>query len=280
MGTSLTVQSHVVADVQIQAAQLRNLLGSYELSFLVSGSVTNSNDGAVHWLIVHGASVAVRSKGGHNHLPSASLTQPTIVRQGQHNTQFQLHVLLHPHQLETLEAMRNGGDLDFELQLSSRGGDSKQGPSDWPEQASLTVHVPESAWLKQLENAKAQRTLLLELAMPFIEPSAMQKYEFEHIQRAQMHLYHGLFGECIAECRKALEELEKELPSMSWEALTSRAGRENMSKYERHRAVVALVHHYTQPSAHSASRGGTSNYSRAEAALVLALTVSCVSFSS
>ncbi len=265
----LTVNSQGVADMQVQTVQLRSLLGSYELSFLFSGTTyPMQQDEVSRWLVVHGARVVLKAKGGPSDLPLALPDQPAIIRQGQYAnpTSFELRIPLQPHQLEALETARDGGDLHFEMRLSARGGDSQRGANDWPEQASLTAHVPESNWVAQLASAKALRILLLEISMPFSNGAG--RSADKHLTRAQKHFIEGNYRECVSECRQFAEEVGQGRTS---DALTKlKQDRMGMTKYERQVAILATLQNYAHLAAHSGSAGGV-NFNRDDAKLALSL---------
>lgn len=217
---------------------------------------------------MHGAHVVLKAKAGQSDLPVAFLDQPAIIRQGQYSnpTSLQLRVLLQPHQLEVLEVMRNGGDLHFELRLSARGGDSQRGANDWPEQPSLTVHVPESNWVAQLDSAKAFRILLLEIPMPFSDKP--RRAADKHLTRAQKHFIEGNYRECVSECRQFAEEAGKGRAS---DALTKlKQDRTAMTKDERQTAILWALQNYSHLAAHSGSAGGV-DFNRVDAKLALSL---------
>lgn len=268
MGTNITVNSQGIADVKIDAVQLRQVLQSYELMFLISGTLFAQQEGVSRWLVVHGAYVALQTNAGLVDLPLAHVDQPVIIRQTQYpgTCSLQLRVNLHPHQLAALEAVRNGGNLDFQLRLAARGGDSQRGANDWPEQPTLAVHVPESSWVAQLESAKALRVLLLEIPMPI--SGAPGRAADKHLIRAQQHYIDGNYRECVSECRQFAEELGG---SRLAAALTKlKNDRMNMSKDERQTAILASLQNYAHLAAHSSSEGGV-DYNRADAAFALSV---------
>lgn len=277
---SIVSQSQSIAEEKLQAVQLRQVVGAYELAFLYGGTIYGQQTPSAHWLTIHGARITVRSKLGQRHLGTAILSAPVTIEQQAHSRHLGLEVVLplHPSQLMALEDHRNASDLDFEIMLigfSGSGGYSH----DYKQEQTIRARITESAWVEQLKSANALNILLLEIPMPMTGASPNQKAVFDHLRQAQILLCDGHYTECVGECRKAFEELSHGKASI-WPALTDRTSREAMGKDERTRAILSTMHHYTQVAAHSASRGGIADYTRTDAKFMLSLVAAYVAYES
>jgi hypothetical protein len=272
---AISSNGYKFADEKSITVSLREMVGGYELVFAVTGT-TDPQKETAHWLVVHSGRVSVRSNLGQRELGTALPGMPTTIRQYSNPGYFSLELKLpvQPSQLAALEDHRNGGNLDFDITIAGIGG--AKHPSDAPEYPILRMQVAQSAWIAQLASANAKNILLLEVAMPIAGAAPKRKAIFGHIQHAQKLFVDGLYSECVGECRKAIEEMEEGTASTLWASLASRQDREAMEKTDRLRAIFGTVHLYTHLAAHSASRGGISNYTRADAKLLLVLVATFV----
>ena len=257
-------------------AFLRQMLGGYELVFSVRGTILPQQE-ARAWLLIHSARIAAQTRLGKKSLGIARPTFPIRISQSGYagNFQFELPLLLSASQLSALEDHRDGGDIDFALTLIGRGG-AGQRSADNPEHQELYVKMPQSGWVQQLNASGAKHTLLLEVPIPIGDASPQRKNAFEYLRRAQQLFVNGLYGECVAECRKAAEELQHGQGAVPWAQLPKLEDRKKLGKQERLRVLLGAMHLYSHLAAHSASQGGTSDYSRADAKLVLSAVAAFV----
>jgi hypothetical protein len=272
----LTVNSKIIADANVQRVQVRQLVGSFELSFSIEVSVHSMRDLA-RWILLHSARVTARStKGAQMEVGRLAPDKPVLVQQLTNTTQLsaQFSIALLPQQLAALEDQRDGGDLDFEIAMSGTGGDDKTGQV--PTNATLWHRAPRSQWVAQLNGAGAANILLLEVPMPLIEPAASARAIDQHLRQAHKHFLDGSYRECVSECRQVTEELGRVSSGDPYKQLGNRTDREAMTKEEREDAVVAVIQTYAHLSAHSPSRGGVMDFTRSDAKLILSLTAALV----
>ena len=118
--------------------------------------------------------------------------------------------------------------------------------------------------------------LLLEVALPLPGRSKKWAAVEKDLLRAEEEFRNGNYHSCVSSCRTVIQELgHKRFSNKSWaEPLLTRLSseRKEMSKNEREGAIWGAVRHYTHQAHHSDSEGGISEYSRAEAQLILTLT--------
>jgi hypothetical protein len=84
----LTVNSRIIADANVQRVQVRQLVGSFELSFSIEVSVHSVRD-FVRWILLHSARVTARSaKGAQVEVGRLTPDKPLLVRQQTNTTQL------------------------------------------------------------------------------------------------------------------------------------------------------------------------------------------------
>src|SRR5665213_604067 len=269
----ISLNNQGIADEEVLIVQLRPIAGAYELVLMTTITVQKPFD-KVRWLTLFGARVTALFLGGAKlDLGLASLEQPVILRQhegpGIVRQQCQFVVPLQPNQLGNIEDSRAGGDINFELMLVATGGDQQLGAYEQPAPQSLRAKAAESDWVAQLNSAKAFNILLIEVPMPFVNPSKASKAIDSHLRNAQSYFVNADYRQCIAECRQTMEEIGN---TEYGAAKTLIEGDKNgMTKEEREQVLAAMLHHYTQLSAHSVGRGGYLGYTRSDAKLALTL---------
>ena len=269
----LTVNSRVIAAVEIRPIQLGRLLGAFELIIPFSGPVHATSDGTQRSLSIAGARIAMRTKNGHIvQLGRAVPDNGTLVcRNGSvGRPDFTLKLALQPYQLEALESERDGGDLQLTVVLQARAASSDQPGSHWEQYLGETpVTVPRSLWIEQLNQSKAARLLLLEVRLP---EGDIRHPADRHLLRAQELFAAGDWRGSVSECRQFAQELGggKLVPAMDM----LRTDRRGMTKENREDLLIAALQHYCHLAAHSESQRGQLEYCRADAKLALSLTVS------
>jgi hypothetical protein len=276
----LTVNSKIVATLQAQTVRLLPLLGAFELAFYLFGTVHGKSDDMYRWLTISGARITLRSKNGSLiELGLATSDKPVVVRQSDYSAGigFELRIVLQHYQVELLEAARDGGDLSFNLKFYARASTSKSENYDWEENVTeMPVHVPESAWIAQLNSSKASRILLFEVRLPLAEGTGMRHPADKHLSRAHELLTKGSWRECVSECRQFAEELGGDRLAPALDKLS--AGRKLMDKNEREAIVIAALQHYGHAATHSESKHGELDYSREDAKLALSLAASLAAY--
>ncbi len=259
--------------------QLREILAGHELLVLMRGKIQEESE-APRWAMVYGARINVQSTRGLKYLGFANLHTPYLVRQmpnaKNHYYQMEFRLPLLPQQLNALEDHRDGGNLDFEVIVActTGRGDATFEALEWP---TWRIPAPQSYWIEQLNSAKARRAVLFEVSMPYFDAPPHKLAMTQHLERAERNLMAGLYTECVAECRKGIEALRKVGQKFDWASLQNREIRESLSKDTRLEALKAVSYLYASPAGHTASEGGVSDYSRADAKLAIAVTATLLS---
>lgn len=275
---NLTVNQYTVATATIQGVSLSQVCGAYELCFVIAASVIGPTEGtSARWYVMHSARAQAAAHGRMVVLGLAIPDAPPLLLQ--HKNPYPAHIelkmLLQASQLSALEDLRNGGDIDFQFSVSGTGGVVGRARNVELYHETLHYKSPQSEWIKQLNAAKALNVLLFEIPMPFIDPSLPSKAISQHIKRAIKHFAEGNFGDCVAECRKATEQLPVRSRADMDKSLKQNWN--DMSKDDREAALAFMVKHYTQLPHHSASQGGTDDYTRSDAKLALTLVAAFAS---
>lgn len=276
----LTVNSKIIASVQLHVLQLAPMLGSFELVFQFAEFIHGKSDEVYRWLTISGGRVTLRTQGGnHIELGMARPDGQLVIRQADNsrNDQFSLKLALQPYQIEMLEALRAGSDLNFKIRFLLRGNTSKSDGGDWEELGdnSIDVTVPQSAWAQQMTLAKADHILLFEVRLPAGDTVTAHPAA-RHLLRAREHLTGGNWRECVSECRQFAEELGGSRLSPALQQLSS--DRRAMTKDERSTVLVAALHHYAHLAVHSESQHGDLDFDRADARLALSIAASLASY--
>jgi|CXWL01.1.fsa_nt_gi hypothetical protein len=271
---SLNVNSQIVAHVAVAFVELRALAGAFELHFGLSLTPTHSEN-AVRWIALHGARISLRTYGG-GETPLGVARPDQLIRIRQTKSTFpqsaSLFLSLQPPQLGAIEDFRLANDITFLLSFSGEGGTEGE-PGEMSVHDQLQRVVPQSDWIAQLQAARALDILLVEIPMPFDNPSEAQVALTNHIRQAQRHFLNGHYRETVADCRAAMECLG--VAATALDPIATR--RSSMTKDERLQAVLASIRHLSH-IAHHATGSGSPDFDRAEAKLLLQLTAAAASF--
>lgn len=277
---SLTVNSRIVAKVSIARLFMRQALGGFELVFGIDGETTVHDD-TPFWLTASAARVeVVVERGANSHLGIARPDVPVrmVTHKSPLTVMSEFKLVISPQQLAAIEDVRAGGDLGFHLAIAGEGGGGGGGNSDaiHPSNDSLWKTIGRSDWIASLRAANAMDILLLELPMPFLEPSAELRAVVDNLRQAQRMFFEGHFTDSVINCRKAVETLgtlQGRDRNWSSDALKRLANtRETMTKDERQIAMEASLFHFASLAAHD----GTTHFDRREAKFAFALATTLI----
>ena len=187
-----------------------------------------------------------------------------------------LHLCLQANQVAALEALRDAGDLTFELSFAGTGVDDR-GAQYLLGQCS--IRVPRSEWLQTLRSAGARNVMLLEVPLPLDEDECDRWRDVaSNLRSAEEEYGNGNYRGCIASCRIVIDELGG-LGDLKWSRALNRLAEDrngDMTKPQREEAVYAALRHYTHLAHHAAGDGGETSYTRAEAEFMLSATGAAV----
>ncbi|MCY4012745.1 MAG: hypothetical protein OXG82_08535 [Gammaproteobacteria bacterium] len=274
----LTVGSRGIAEGSVQSVGLRPVVGAYEMVFALRLSVSTGR-GGLRRASVLGARIAVRPGGGEpSPLGFARPEQPfeVVCKDFVAPLSATLHLRLQANEVARLEALRDAGDLTFDLSFTGDGAD------EHGEQYLLGdggIRVPRSEWLQTLRGAGARDVMLLEVPLPLgADGDDGWREVASSLRSAEEEYGNGNYRSCIASCRIVIDELGG-LLGRKWSLAFNRLAEDGggkMTKAQREEAVCAAVRHYTHLAHHAPGDGGEINFTRAEAEFVLRATAAAV----
>lgn len=276
---AFTVHTTGVAQLASVNVVLQPLAGAYELTFISTFDVSQRRE-TVYWARVHCAHIQAVSSKGRLRLGTARPAVPTLLIQNDSNHPVQVHLNLtvQAHDIARLDGLRDGGDLQFDLQILGEGSDKEGRVGIQPVHEQKAITVPRSEWLKRLNEARFADTLLIEVSMPNDFPAASEVGV--HLRRAHAHFLNASYRECVAECRPVIEVLGRlQTGDEDWSAdviAEFKANQSQMSKHRRELAIAAAVRHYVHQAHHASVEGGSTTYTRGQAWLILTTTAALV----
>ncbi len=275
MSISISAVSRLVANVSPPRVTLSRVVGGFELAFTVEGfSVPNNETQPIIWMVPDLARISVGSPSQElgSARPNHSVPVRTLRSAAPLNYEFRMS--LSGTQVAAIEEVRKGGELPFRIVIAGVGGSEADLTQREPFQAILAHSVPQSEWVQQLQSAKAADILLLEIALPFIDPPPRMAAVMKMLRQAQGLFLEAHYADCVSNCRKAIEAFEK-LVGRDRAGLLKRLGTENrddLNKDERRTTIEAAVYHFGSLASHD----GASGFDRRDARLALALTAALI----
>ena len=275
---TLTIGSRRIADGRVQSVGLQPVVGAYELVFALYLSVSPGEGGMPRASVLGARVVARPSSGEPRPLGFARPEQPfEIVCQDFVRTSTPtLHLCLQANQIAALEALRDAGDLTFELSFTGTAADHHGQQYLLGE---FSVRVPRSEWLETLRGSGARNAMVLEVPLPLDEQTSDNWSEVgSNLRSAEEEYGNGNYRGCIASCRIVIDALGG-VRDLKWSgALTRLAEDRNgtMTKAQREEVMYAALRHYAHLAHHASGDGGETSYTRAEAEFLLSATVAAV----
>jgi len=227
-----------------------------------------------------GARVWASGSGGRSNVGFARPVEPITIqtRPVPTSTGGLLAIPLLLQQVTAIETLRNHSSIAFELEssgVSIKDGEQSSVQDSW------RVSVARSDWIEILKLAGFMDILLLEIPMPIEGVPTKLRSVQSSILEAQSHFIEGNYPECVATCRHVIQDLgnywfnDEDWAAPGLEMLKGRS--RTMTKGDRERALMAVIRNYTHLAHHSESEGGSRDFSRSEAQMVLQATAAIVS---
>jgi hypothetical protein len=124
--------------------------------------------------------------------------------------QLQLQSAFTRQNLEKIEALRNGGNIEFKLRLFADliGFDDSTNDRIFfaRTQDEVQIRIQQSEWIKLLNVWKFGSHLLFEISLDDSVPEKLQR-AYSCLTVAQTMFFQGSWEQCVSECRKSLEAL-------------------------------------------------------------------------
>jgi hypothetical protein len=279
---SISINSHIVAEANIQNVYLCPALGAYELRFHLRISVKDASKNLKQFSI-SGARISAKGNSGKaKYIGYAFPEKPLNIRQKTYDQEkhYELFLNLTQNQICNLETLRDGSDLSFDVVLIGEGYAQQEVHQIQDE---LRNQIPRSNWLEMLAEGGARNVILLEIPIPFEDSQPEWEKITTTLEKAETYYRNGDYIACVSNCRTVIQELgfhrfkDKEWHVDQFNNIKN--NRPNMTKDERETALWALLRHYTHQAHHGESEGGVVNYGRSDAQMALSLTAAFVAHS-
>lgn len=276
---SLTYNGTIFADVALVSIAGRSGAGFYRISFKCQLQFPAQNSPGAR-IQEFRCAVLVRSSTNNmeSHLGEA-FTEFAVVLETKRSawkSDIFFCLDLSALQIEKIEELRNGGDLNFRLMISAVVH-PVAGEALAAHETGLSLEVNQRSWLDALAAAGYGRFLLFEI--PFPNSRGDTTRAVKDLEKAKEHYVLGHYDEAVAGCRKAIESLTADLDDESRVRaardayFTSRDLREDMSIGDRILFLRETIRHLAHPAAHGGSR---EHYGRPEASLMLGSTAAVI----
>lgn len=278
---SLTYNSRIIADAQVQRIFGLRGIGCYQLRFSLDFNLPNW--GPPHEKIVLSglrSEIYVGAKRGEFKLlgyatPETPLSLETKEVPQKQSILFLLD--LSEQQLFALESMRNGGSLDFRVTVSgeARGSNDRQ----WAREE-LRHEVTLSDWSRVLRELGYADVLVIGVELPIAESGHELRPAVELVRQAHGDLIGGRYDSVVARCRQALESVrtvlgQKKCIDAALEKFC-KGHRKAMNKHEREMLIGEAARHYTHLAHHVDQDGEQQWYSRGDATFLLTITAATI----
>lgn len=279
---SLTYNSRIIADAQVQGIFGLRGIGCYQLRFSLDFNLPNwgPHDETI---VLSGlrAEIAVGANPGEYKLLGNAMPEAPLSLQTKEFPQRQLMLFLldlSEQQLFALETIRNGGGLYFRVTVSGE----VRGPKDgqWAREE-LRHEVTLSDWSRVLRDLGYADVLVIGVELPKTELGHKLRPAVELVRQAHGDLIGGRYDSVVARCRQALESLRTVLGQK--EGIDGvlekfcKGPRKAMTKHERELLIGEAARHYAHLAHHTDQVGEQQWYSRGDAIFLLAITAATIS---
>lgn len=212
--------------------------------------------------------------GDHTNLLGRAVAETAVVLTSPSHSQtggFLMDLVVSPQQMEEIEKIRQGGDLNFILELF---GEIFDGHGHSHANDTIQAHVNQKSWIDLLKQLGFSSNVLLEIPHDGM-PMEMQPV-WKALETAKKHLYYGNYDEVVASCRKALEGIPHNGEELGKVKAIPLEKRRTMTKRQRLVHLLDALEHYTHLSHHLDSSGESESYSRNDAVLAFSATLAAV----
>jgi len=278
--TTLITGSQGFADADLRSVTLQDSLGGFDLVLRLD--LRTSTPETPHEVTLYAAAVQLApGAGAYVRLGEASPGAPFVVRTYRHSspTNCEFRLPLTAHQIGAIEELRDTGDLQVRLAVLGYGGPLGHPEHAAPVQGDVYKMVPRSDWIATLADAKAMNILLLEVPIPFLNPSPAHLEMAASLRAAQRHFIDGNYSESVSRCRTAIEAMTAQSgrgPRWTGPAFKIMAQKKSdeVTKDERELILEAALYRFTHLGAHP----NEVEITRREAKLALSLTAGVLAY--
>jgi len=262
---------NIVAEFQFKSMHGTKAVGAYLLRFSLWYTMPGWPKAQYRFSNIQ-ARVIV---GGQSNLLGRAFAENAIVLSSRGDHQdggFLMDLMVSPRQMEEIEKIRCGGDLNFTLDLF---GEIYDGYGYRHAGENVYAHVNQKSWIDLLTQLDFSTNVLLEIPH---EGAPVEKHPvWKALEEAKKHLYYGNYDEVVASCRKALEGIPHNGAEVNRVKNIPVGDRRKMTKRERLVHLLDALEHYTHPAHHLESSEDSESYTRSDAILAFGATISAIS---
>lgn len=173
-------------------------------------------------------------------------------------------------QLALIEQARGGGDLCWRVDISAAVSPSA---GAWPTGgAQVSLRIPRSTWLRQLESLGAAAAVTVVVPVPLTAGDRQQMGQ--RIRQAQAAIDDGRFADAVATARLALETARTRESLVSESALRGKQAK-SRTQHERWSAMHHAIWELTN-LAHHEGDSAERSWSRSDAVAIVAATAALI----
>ncbi|MEW8030310.1 MAG: hypothetical protein AB2806_21555 [Candidatus Thiodiazotropha sp.] len=268
-----TSGGYVIVDFDVDTISGSRALGAYVLSFSINYSMPAHEKADAYF---HKTSAKVYVGKDNICLGLATPEQPKTYKPQKHQQKGSLlyETFVSKDSLEAIEILREGGELEFKLEIS---GEYYDGLNMLCNSESIRYKASQNKWIETLKLMGFKGGMVFELPMD-IRPCNDVKTALVALDKAKSHLYHGNYDEVISKCRVSLESIVSNWGSISEvRKLAKNNNRRGMSKQQRFFHAVDQIINFTHLAHHADDNNEYISFTRSEAVFVLGSTISVIS---
>lgn len=269
-----------MADVRVQGLSGQVGIGIYQLYFSLRLDFPTWHDPAAN---VKMYNLRAKILAGPEHGPRMPLgiAQPEAIftfcqTAYSKDEQFLLQLDVTAEQLESLEKMRGGNGIKFELILQCET-EGPHGILRAEDRILWTANL--EVWTSVLAQLSIKDTLLVAIELPTDNANGFGRTAIEALRRAKQDMLAGDYSNVVARCRIALDSIKTECgetEKINASVEQFQKSRRVMSKRDRQRVITEALRHYTHLAHHVDEDGEQEWYSRADATFALAITAAAI----
>lgn len=189
------------------------------------------------------------------------------------DTHFMLELPLSAEMLQGLERHRNGGDMDFAMDMY--GTVTNTGRSDSGHDR-VRATIKQGDWVKALEEMGYGTSIIFELPISLSQTPGAKSIAAA-LKSARSHLYDGNYRAVVSDCRVMLEAAKPDDTELRKAKDDYKEDKEKLSKRQRELMIFGALFDYASLTHHVTSDGHYQEYTRHEAILALGTTLGVLS---
>lgn len=263
----------MIVDFSVDSISGSPALGAYVLKFSINYSMPPHEEPGAYF---HKTSAKVHIGKNDEFLGVAMPEQPKTYKPHNYPQKGSLlyEMLVSKNSLEAIEILREGGELDFKLDLS---GEYYDGHSLLCNSESVRYKASQNQWIKTLKSMNFKGGMVFELPMD-ISLDDNVKTAMIASEKAKSHLYYGNYGEVISQCRISLESIVSNWGGMNEvRKLAQNNDKRGMSKQQRFFHAIDQIVNFSHLANHPDDNDVYVSFTWSEAVFVLGATMSVIS---